>query len=60
MKNRRKQRKKRARAAQQEQTEKTRPTIWQIIDGLLGLALAGGFLYWFFTGMWASCMSWLP
>lgn len=60
MKNRRKQRKKRVQVAQQEQTEKTRPTIWQIIDGLLGLALAGAFLYWFFTGMWASCVSWLP
>ena len=60
MKNRRKQRKKRARATQQAQTEKKGPSGWQIIDGLLGLALAGAFLYWFFTGVWASCASWLP
>jgi hypothetical protein len=58
MKSRHKQRTNRAAARQKESQPK--PTVMQVIDGLIGAAIALALLYWFFTGAWASCMSWLP
>ncbi len=61
MKNRRKQRRKRRRAAleEQERQEAEGQSLWGRVDGLLGVILVLLFLYWFYSGMIASCASWV-
>lgn len=36
------------------------PTLAQVLDGMIGIAVGLAILYWFFTGMWGACVSWLP
>ncbi len=60
MRNRKKQRANRAKAKREARGEPTGPSVSQIIDGFIGIAIGLAFLYWFFTGMWASCARWVP
>jgi hypothetical protein len=59
VKNRRRQRRNRRKVPQQQQEDKG-PSLVNLLDGLLGVAVGLALLYWFFTGMIASCASWLP
>lgn len=62
MKNRRRQREKRRIAAQKKKQEEEAkvPSLSNRIDGLLGTVVGLLLLYWFYSGMIASCASWVP
>jgi len=51
---------KRTKLQRQQAAQPGHITLGQVLDGLIGVAIGLVFLYWFFTGLWGACVSWLP